>query len=113
MPEASKTKVRTSASAPWAGTSFPFQRKLTPAALPVFTTISRLARTEVCAGAMRVSSLTAWPSARTEIQEFSEARMIRVRGGAGLASDVGAAGWVEPGALLCAALGTGFAGTDE
>jgi len=41
--------------------------------------ISRSARTEVRAGAIRVSWLTGWPSARTEIQEVSVARMTRAR----------------------------------
>ena len=81
MPVESKTNVLTSASAPVAGISWPFQRKVTPAALPTLTMISRVARTEVFAGAKRVSCLTGWPSARTEIQEVSVARMARVRGG--------------------------------
>ncbi len=75
-------KVFTSDSAPSAGTSLPFQRKVTPAALPTLATISRLARTEVWAGAMRVSWLTFWPSARTEIQDVSVARITRVSVGA-------------------------------
>ena len=75
-------KVLTSASAPSAGISWPFQRKVTPAALPMRATISWLARMEAWAGAMRVSWLTVWPSARTEIQEVSVARITSVRVGA-------------------------------
>ena len=89
MPLESKTKVLTSASAPSAGISRPFQRKVTPAALPILATISRVARTEVCAGAMRVSWLTVWPSARTEIQEVSVARITSVSEGADFAGGCG------------------------
>jgi hypothetical protein len=87
MPLASKTNVFTSASAPLAGISWPFQRKVTPAAFPIFATISRLARTEAWAGAMRVSWLTVWPSAWTEIQEVSWARITTVREVADFAGD--------------------------
>jgi|SRR5579859_60723 len=87
MPEASKTKVFTSASAPWAGISWPFQRKVTPAALPIFATIWRVARMEVWAGAMRVSWLAGWSSAVTEIQEVSVARITRVMGAAAVWDD--------------------------
>ncbi len=79
MPLASKMKVLTSASAPSPGISRPFQRKVTPATLPILAMISRLARTEVWAGAIRVSWLTCWPSAWTEIQDVSWARITRVR----------------------------------
>src|SRR5579864_1754913 len=82
MPEASKMKVFTSASAPWAGISWPFQRKVTPAALPIFATIWRVARMGVWAGAMRGSWLAGWSSAVTEIQEVSVARITRVMGAA-------------------------------
>src|SRR5579872_1867817 len=58
--------------------------KLTPAALLAFTRISFVARTEVAAGAMRFSCATGWPSAVMATEEFSEARMIRVKGGSGL-----------------------------
>ena len=75
MPLESKTKVLASDSAPSAGISWPFQRNVTPAALPMRTVISREARTEVWAGAMRVSWLTGCPSAKTEIEEVSVARM--------------------------------------
>ena len=85
MPVESKTKVLTSASAPSAGISLPFQRKVTPAALPTRATISRLARIEAWAGAMSVSWLTIWPSARTEIHEVSLARMTRFSEGADFA----------------------------
>ena len=57
----------------------PLRRKLTPAALPVLTTISWLARMEVCAGAMRVSSATGLASATMEIQAVFSARMSRVK----------------------------------
>src|SRR5690242_14273493 len=79
MPVASKTRVLTSDSAPWAGMSWPFQRKVTPAALPTWTVIWREAWKEAWAGAIRVSSLTGCPSAMTEIQEVSVARIVRVR----------------------------------
>lgn len=78
-PDASKTNVLTSDSAPCAGTSCPLKRKLTPAALPILTVIWREARTDVFAGAISVSCVTNCPSARTEIQEFSEARMTSVK----------------------------------
>lgn len=64
----------------------PFSRKLTPAAFPAFTTISRLARTEVCAGAISVSlATTGLPSAVRETQVVSSARIsrVKVRGGFG------------------------------
>ena len=80
MPLESKMKVLTSASAPVGGISWPFQTKVTPAALPTLATTSRAARTEVLAGAMRVSFLTGCPSARMEIQEVSVARITRVSG---------------------------------
>ena len=82
-------KVLTSDSAPSARISWPFQRKVTPAALPTLATISRRARTEVWAGAMRVSWLTGCPSAVMEIQEFSVARMRSVRVGAVVSGDLG------------------------
>ena len=85
MPCASKTKVFTSDSAPCAGISCPFQMKVTPAEFPIRATISRAARTDVAAGAMRVSCVTGWPSAVTETQEFSAARITRVIVGAGFA----------------------------
>lgn len=55
------------------------KRKLTPAALPILTVIWREARTDVFAGAISVSCVTNCPSASTETQEFSEARMTRVK----------------------------------
>ena len=79
MPVESNTKVLTSASVPAAGISWPFQRKVTPAALPILAMISREARTEAWAGAISVSWLTVWPSARTEIHEVSVARITSVR----------------------------------
>jgi hypothetical protein len=71
-----------------------------PAAFRVFTTISRVARTEVCAGAIRVSSATGLPSARSETQEVFSARIctVKVAGGLGLAA----------GAVACVADGLGF-----
>src|SRR5690348_7398134 len=92
MPLASKTSVFTSDSAPWAGTSLPFQTNETAAALPSLTVISRVARTVVLAGAIRVSWLTSCPSAWTEIQEFSVARMTSVIVGAGLVAVAAFAG---------------------
>jgi hypothetical protein len=89
MPAESKTKVLTSASAPSAGISWPFQTKVTPAELPIRAMISRLARTEVWAGAMSVSWETVWPSARTEIHEVLVARITRVRTGAGFSDGFG------------------------
>ena len=66
----------------------PFQRKVTPAALPIRATISRVARIDACAGAISVSWLTVWPSAWTEIQEVSWARITRVRGTAAFRDEV-------------------------
>ena len=102
MPEASKIRVFASDSPPWAGNSWPFQTKVTPAALPMRTSIWRVARKEACAGAMRVSSLTGLPSAVTEIQEVSVARIVSVRGaGDGAGAEFGDA---VGSALLCAML---------
>ena len=61
-----------------------------PAALPARTTISRVARTEVCAGAIRVSRSRGWPSATTETQEGSVARISRLNVGGALATGAGA-----------------------
>ena len=80
IPLESKTNVLTSASAPSAGISWPLKRNVTPAAFPILAIISRFARTEVLAGAIRVSWLTVWPSARTDIHEVSVARITSVRG---------------------------------
>lgn len=82
--------ILTSDSSPCAGTSWPLKRKVTPAALPIRTVISREAWMEVLAGAMSVSWVTSWPSARTEIQEFSEARMTRVKVADAWSEDLGA-----------------------
>src|ERR1700692_3223127 len=68
-PVESKVKVFTSPSLPCVGMVLPLRAKLRPAALPVFTTISFVARTDVPAGAMRVSVATGLPSAMIEIQE--------------------------------------------
>ena len=78
----------------------PFSRKLTPAALPVFTTISRLARTEEWAGAIKVSAATGLPSAMMETHAVLSARISRVTVGGGFAAAeaaVGAAGREEAG----------------
>ena len=64
----------------------PFSWKLMPAAFPAFTTTSPAARTEVCAGAIRVSSATGLPSATIETQLVSSARISRVKVGVGLAA---------------------------
>jgi len=82
-PVESKVKVFTSPSLPWVGIVLPLREKLRPAALPVLTTISFVARTEVPAGAIRVSVATGLPSAVIEIQEVSVARMTRVNVGSG------------------------------
>jgi hypothetical protein len=57
----------------------PFSWKLTPAAFPALMTISAVARTEVWAGAMRVSAATGLPSAVIEIQVVFSARISRVK----------------------------------
>ena len=106
----SKSSVLASDSAPWAGISWPFQRKVTPAALPMRAMISREAWMEVWAGAMRVSSVTGSPSAVMEIQEFSVARMTSVSEAPGFAAGAVvnfAAGGVVP--LLPAGLLGGVA----
>jgi hypothetical protein len=64
----------------------PFSWKLTPAAFPVFTMTSPLARTEVCAGAIRVSSATGLPSAMMETQVVFSARISRVKVLSGIAA---------------------------
>src|ERR1017187_8204112 len=115
MPLESKMKVFTSASAPSAGISLPFQRKMTPAALPILATILRGARAEAWgAGAMSVSWLTVWPSARTEIQEVSVARITKVRGAVGFAEGGGffARGRTVTSLLSSASAGGGVAGAE-
>lgn len=57
-----------------------------PAAFPAFTTISRLARTEVCAGAIRVSRATGLPSAMIKTQDVSAARISSVKVGGDFAA---------------------------
>jgi hypothetical protein len=57
----------------------PFNSKLMPAAFPALTTTSPLARTEVCAGAMRVSWATGLPSAVIETQLVSSARISTLK----------------------------------
>jgi hypothetical protein len=69
----------------------PFSRKLTPAAFPALTTTSPVARTEVCAGAIRVSSATGLPSAMIETHVVFSARISKVKLAGGFA---GAAGGV-------------------
>ena len=59
-----------------------------PAAFPILTVICRDARTDVFAGAMSVSCVTTWPSARTETQEFSDARMTSVKVVGALSEDL-------------------------
>src|ERR1700686_2188108 len=111
MPSLSKMKVFTSASAPSAGISLPFQRKVTPAALPILATISWLARTEAWAGAMRVSRLTVWPSAMREIQEVSLARITSFSWAVDFAGG-SESGWLETVPSLGAAPLAGL-GIDE
>ena len=59
-----------------------------PAAFPALTTTCPLARTEVCAGAIRVSWATGLPSAVIETQLVSSARIstLKVLAGAGAAA---------------------------
>ena len=57
----------------------PFSSKLMPAAFPALTTTSPLARTEVCAGAIRVSWATGLPSAVIETQLVSSARISTLK----------------------------------
>ena len=76
-----------------------------PAAFPVLTTTCPLARTEVCAGAIRVSWATGLPSAVIETQLVSSARISTLK------VLVGAAGAVEAVASSVVELaGDGFAG---
>lgn len=82
-------KVLASPSLPCTGISLPFKRKLMPAAFLVFTTTSRVACTEVCAGAMRVSSATGLPSAVIETHVVFSARISRVKMAGGFAACVG------------------------
>jgi hypothetical protein len=65
-----------------------------PAELPALTVISREARTEVLAGAMRVSLATGCPSAEMATQEVWSARMRRVNLGGAFATAGGAGGFV-------------------
>ena len=109
MPWPSKTKVLASPSAPWAGTSWPFQRKVTPAALPTRATISRVAWTVVFAGAISVSCVTSWPSEVTEIHEVSVARMTRLRETTGLTN--GAAGCGPKDRIVTSLFSTTFSST--
>lgn len=116
-PFESKTSVLASASAPCAGISFPFHKNVTPAAFPTFTLISRFARKEAWAGAISVSSLTVCPSALTEIQEFSEARITRTKDGAlagcALAGGAGGSAGCCAGVPPDAGLDAGFSGVVE
>jgi hypothetical protein len=66
----------------------PFNSKLMPAAFPALTTTSPLARTEVCAGAIRVSWAMGLPSAVIETQLVSSARIntLKVLGGVTVAA---------------------------
>lgn len=79
----------------------PFSRKLMPPAFLVFTTISRVARAEVCAGAIRVSSATSLPSAERETQAVFSARIctVKVLGGFSAASGAAArvVAWITGG----------------
>lgn len=65
-----------------------------PAALPALTTISRVARMEVWAGAIRVSWVMGLPSAMSEIQVVSSARINRLRVVSGFTVAAGATAWV-------------------
>jgi len=73
----------------------PFSRKVMAAPFPVFTMISRVARAEVCAGAIRVSFVTTGlPSAVSETQVVFSARICKVNvlGGFGAGAGVWMAG---------------------
>jgi hypothetical protein len=93
-----------------------------PAALPAFTTISRVARTEVCAGAIRVSSATGLPSATMETQVVFSARMSRTKVVSGFAAEVRAAAFgvgglaapgVDAAVVVAARGGAGMAAAGE
>lgn len=90
----------------------PFRRKLMPAAFPVFTTISWAARTEVWAGAIRVSWATSLPSAVRETQVVFSARTCKVKVLGGFAAASGAATGATAGdaASLAGGLGPGWGG---
>lgn len=64
----------------------PFSRKLTPAALPAFTTIWLAARMEVWAGAIKVSRPTGLPSEVIETQVVFSARIVSVNVGGAFAA---------------------------
>ncbi len=77
------------------------KKKLIPAAFPALTTTSRLALTEVCAGAIKVSWATGLPSAVIITQVVFSARMTTLNGTTGLAlATEAAAGAAFLGALL-------------
>jgi hypothetical protein len=86
----------------------PFRRKLIPAAFPVLTTTSWLARTEVCAGAMRVSSATGLPSATIDTQVFLSARISKVKVLGGFSAAVALLIFAGGGLVVAAG---GFAGS--
>ena len=98
----------------------PFSRKLTPAALPAFTTIWLAARMEVWAGAIKVSRPTGLPSEVIETQVvFSAARIVSVNVAGAFAAKV-VQGVEDGGATVLAGLearrgdaevGEGFGGT--
>ena len=76
----------------------PLRRKLTPAAFPTLTAISRVARTEVCAGAIRVSWAIGLPSAVIETHVVSSARIVRLKVAAGFAVGLVALSLTSPSA---------------
>jgi hypothetical protein len=94
-----------------------------PAALPAFTTISRVARTEVWAGAIRVSSAMGLPSATMETQVVFSARMSRTKVVSGFAAEVRAAAFgvgglaaapgVDAAVVVAARGGAGMAAAGE
>lgn len=57
----------------------PFNSKLMPAAFPALTMTCPVARTEACAGAIRVSWATGLPSAVMETQLVSSARISTLK----------------------------------
>jgi hypothetical protein len=78
----------------------PFSRKLIPAAFPALTTISRVARTEVCAGAIRVSWVMGLPSTVSEIHVVFSARINKVKMMCGFGAATGVAALMAGGLMF-------------
>lgn len=79
-PLASKRKVRGSPSSPSRGRVLPLSMNTRPPALPAWTTISCVARTDMPAGAIKVSRATGLPSAVMATHEVCSARITNVKG---------------------------------